>query len=83
MSSTQIEPNSINIAAAVKSTTKIAQYWEADLTYRAELPWDTAPTVSVENLRDKNPSFAIGTQYNPDPGSGNPPGRIWPVEALL
>ncbi|MES2340107.1 MAG: TonB-dependent receptor [Pseudomonadota bacterium] len=78
-SSTQIEPNSINIAAAVKSTTKIDEYWQTDLTYRAELPWDTALTLSVMNLLDKEPPFAIGTQYSYDPGSGNPLGRVWTV----
>jgi iron complex outermembrane receptor protein len=68
-STTQVEPNSINIAAAVKSTTKVAEYWQHDLTYRAELPWDTALTLSVMNLLDEDPPFAIGTQYNYDPGS--------------
>ncbi|WP_310541995.1 TonB-dependent receptor domain-containing protein [Phenylobacterium sp.] len=78
-STTQIEPNSINIAAAVKSTTKVAEYWQHDLTYRAELPWDTALTLSVMNLLDEDPPFAIGTQYNYDPGSGNPLGRVYTV----
>jgi iron complex outermembrane receptor protein len=78
-STTQVEPNSINIAAAVKSTTKVAEYWQHDLTYRAELPWDTALTLSVMNLLDEDPPFAIGTQYNYDPGSGNPLGRVYTV----
>ena len=78
-STTQIEPNSINIAAAVKSTTKVPEYWQHDLTYRAELPWDTALTLSVMNILDKDPPFAIGTQYNYDPGSGNPLGRVYTV----
>ncbi|MDP3869660.1 TonB-dependent receptor domain-containing protein, partial [Phenylobacterium sp.] len=78
-STTQIEPNSINIAAAVKSTTKVAEYWQHDLTYRAELPWDTALTLSVMNVLDQEPPFAIGTQYNYDPGSGNPLGRVYTI----
>ena len=31
------------------------------------------------NILDKDPPFAIGTQYNYDPGSGNPLGRVWTV----
>ena len=78
-STIQTEANSINIAAAVKSTAKIGEYWQHDLTYRAELPWDTALTLSVMNLLDAEPPFAIGTQYNYDPGSGNPLGRVWTI----
>jgi iron complex outermembrane receptor protein len=78
-SSLQTEANSINIAAAVKSTAKIAEYWQHDITYRAELPWDTALTLSVMNVLDQDPPFAIGTQYNYDPGSGNPLGRVYSI----
>jgi iron complex outermembrane receptor protein len=74
---TQTESNSIGLAAAVKSTTKIPEYWQHDLTYRVELPWDTAVTASVQNLFDKDPPFAIGTQYNYDPSSATPLGRVY------
>ncbi len=76
-STTQVETNSINIANAVGSTTKIPEYWQHDLTYKIELPWDTTATATVQNLFDKDPPFAIGTQYNYDPGSGNPLGRVY------
>ena len=75
-STTQIETNSINIARNVGSTAKIAEYWQHDLTYKTELPWDTTATVTVQNIFDEDPPFAIGTQYNYDPGSGNPLGRV-------
>ena len=73
----QVEPNPINIAAAVKSTAKIAEYWQLDLTYRVELPWTTTATLGVQNVFDNEPSFAIGTQYNYDPSSGTPLGRVF------
>lgn len=76
-STTQVEANSINIAAATGNSTKIAEYWQHDLTYRVQLPWDTSATLSVMNIFDEDPPFAIGTQYNYDPGSGNPLGRVY------
>lgn len=76
-STTQVETNSINIANAVGSTTKIDEYWQHDLTYRVELPWETSATFSITNILDTDPPFAIGTQYNYDPGSGNPLGRVF------
>ena len=78
-STLQTEATPIAIANNVKSTAKIGEYWQTDLTYRAELPWDTALTLSVMNVLDTDPPFAIGTQYNYDPGSGNPLGRVWSV----
>ena len=76
---TQIETNSIGLALATKGTTKIPEYWQHDLTYRAELPWDTTATLSVQNVFDEDPPFAIGTQYNYDPSSANPLGRVYAV----
>ncbi|MDP1597973.1 TonB-dependent receptor domain-containing protein [Phenylobacterium sp.] len=76
---TQIETNSIGLALATKGTTKIPEYWQHDLTYRAELPWDTTATLSIQNLFDEDPPFAIGTQYNYDPSSANPLGRVYAV----
>ncbi|HVK41783.1 MAG TPA: TonB-dependent receptor [Phenylobacterium sp.] len=76
---TQIETNSIGLALATKGTTKIPEYWQHDLTYRVELPWDTTATLTVQNLFDEDPPFAIGTQYNYDPSSATPLGRVYAV----
>ncbi|MBT9473255.1 MAG: TonB-dependent receptor [Pseudomonadota bacterium] len=73
----QTESNSIGLALATKGTTKIPEYWQHDLTYRVELPWDTVVTASVQNIFDADPPFAIGTQYNYDPSSANPLGRVY------
>ncbi|MBP7702071.1 MAG: TonB-dependent receptor [Phenylobacterium sp.] len=75
----QVESNSIGLAIATKTTTKIPEYWQHDLTYRAELPWDTTLTATVQNIFDEEPPFAIGTQYNYDPSSANPLGRVFAV----
>ncbi|WP_374453768.1 TonB-dependent receptor domain-containing protein [Phenylobacterium sp.] len=75
----QTESNSIGLAIATKTTTKIPEYWQHDLTYRAELPWDTTLTATVQNIFDEEPPFAIGTQYNYDPSSANPLGRVFAV----
>ena len=75
-STNQTEANSIAIAAQVHGSTKIGEYWQHDLTYTGQLPWDTTATLAVLNLFDKDPPFAIGTQYNYDPGSGSPLGRV-------
>jgi iron complex outermembrane receptor protein len=75
----QIESNSIGLALATKTTTKVPEYWQHDLTYRIELPWDTTMTATVQNIFDEEPPFAIGTQYNYDPGSGTPLGRVYAV----
>ena len=75
----QTESNSIGLALATKTTTKIPEYWQHDLTYRAELPWDTTMTATVQHIFDEEPPFAIGTQYNYDPSSANPLGRVYAV----
>ena len=75
-STTQVETNSIALAAALKTSIKIPEYWQHDLTYRVELPWETTATLTVQNIFDEDPPFALGTQYNYDPGSGNPLGRV-------
>jgi len=72
----QIEGTPIAIAAAVKGPTVIPAYWQHDITYKVDLPWDTTATVSIMNLLDEKPPFAIGVQYNYDFGSGNPLGRV-------
>ena len=76
-STTQVESSPIAIAAAVKGTTKIPEYWQHDLTFSMLLPWETRASVTVQNIFDEDPPFAIGTQYNYDPGSGNPLGRVY------
>ena len=72
----QIEATPIAIAAYVSGPTVIPEYWQHDITYKVDLPWDTTATVSVMNLFDEEPPFAIGVQYNYDYGSGNPLGRV-------
>ncbi|HEY9236682.1 MULTISPECIES: TonB-dependent receptor domain-containing protein [Phenylobacterium] len=80
-STTQTDSNSIGLAIATKQSTKIPEYWQHDLTYRVELPWDTTLTASVQNIFDEDPPFAIGTQYSYDPGSANPLGRVFAIAA--
>jgi len=60
----------------VGASIKIDSYIQHDLTYRVQLPWDTTATLSIQNLLDEDPPFAIGTQYNYDFSSGNPLGRV-------
>jgi len=77
-STTHVETNPIALAAALKIPgTKIPEYWQHDLTYRVELPWNTTLTATVQNIFDEDPPFALGTQYSYDPGSGNPLGRVY------
>jgi iron complex outermembrane receptor protein len=71
------EALAISLATNVRSTAKIGEYWQHDLTYTAQLPWDATATLAVQNVFDTDPPFAIGTQYNYDPGSGNPLGRVF------
>ena len=77
----QTESNSIGLAIATKTTTKIPEYWQHDLTYRVDLPWDTTLTATVQNIFDEDPPFAIGTQYNYDPSSATPLGRVFAIGA--
>lgn len=67
------------IAGLVGGSPYIKYYIQHDLTYRVELPYQTDLTLSIQNIFDKDPPFAIGTQYNYDPGSGNPLGRVFSV----
>lgn len=68
-STTQVEALPIAIANAVKSTAKIDEYWQHDLTHPGRTALDTALTLSVMMFSYAEPPFAIGTQYNYDPGS--------------
>ena len=51
-----------------------------DLDYRVQLPWDTTMTLSVDNIFDRDPSFAR-LDLNYDPFTGNPYGRTFKVSA--
>ena len=74
-------PNTIARNVGKPEASKIPEYWQHDLTYRVELPWESSLSVTVQNLFDEEPPFAIGTQYNYDFGSGNPLGRVIAVSA--
>jgi len=45
-----------------------------------QLPWDTTMTLSVDNIFDRDPSFAR-LDLNYDPFTGNPYGRTFKVSA--
>jgi iron complex outermembrane receptor protein len=51
-----------------------------DLDYRVQLPWETTVVLSVDNLFDRDPSFAR-LDLNYDPFTGNPLGRVFKVSA--
>jgi iron complex outermembrane receptor protein len=56
------------------STVKATYLFDAD--YRVQLPWDTTVTLSVDNIFDRDPSFAR-LDLNYDPFTGNPYGRTF------
>ena len=78
-------PNVVRDAAnnAVPLTNKgqkIKSYETVDLNYRVFLPWDTTLVLTVNNLFDKDPSFArLDLGY--DPFTGNPLGRTYKISA--
>ena len=49
----------IAIANNVKGPVKIDEYWQSDITYKIELPWDTSATLSVMNVFDADPSEVL------------------------
>ncbi|MBX3485586.1 TonB-dependent receptor [Phenylobacterium sp.] len=51
-----------------------------DLDYRWKAPWDTTIVLSVDNLFDRDPSFAR-LDLNYDPFTGNPLGRVFKISA--
>ena len=55
---------------------KIADTWLVELDYRVQLPWETTATLSVDNLFDRDPSFAR-LDLNYDPFTGNALGRTY------
>jgi iron complex outermembrane receptor protein len=57
---------------------KIEENVIVDAAYRAELPWDTTLVLRLQNIFDKDPSFArVAPGY--DPFTGNPLGRTFKV----
>jgi iron complex outermembrane recepter protein len=55
---------------------KVEDFYTLDLTYQAELPWDTTLTASVFNVFDRDPS-AARLEISYDPFIGNPYGRTY------
>lgn len=78
---TEATPIAIAVNTGQADAIKIKEYWQHDLTYKVDLPWDTTASITVQNIFDTKPPFAIGTQYNYDYGSGNPLGRVIAVGA--
>lgn len=78
----QVESTPLALAAAlnasgIPTTTDVPEYYQHDVTYRMDIPSVEAQlNLSVQNVFDEEPPFAFGTQYNYDPGSGNPLGRV-------
>jgi iron complex outermembrane receptor protein len=73
----QTESSPKALAAALGKNPDIAEYFQHDVTYRLNIPrFDAQLSASVQNVFDEEPPFAFGTQYNYDPGSGSPLGRI-------
>lgn len=70
---------STSLAVAQGASTKVKAYFQHDLTYRVDLPWETQLTLQVQNVFDTDPPFAYGFQYNYDPSTVNPLGRVYSV----
>jgi iron complex outermembrane receptor protein len=60
----------------ITSGQKINETWLTNVTYRGQLPWDTTLTFSIDNLFDRDPSFAR-LDLNYDPFTGEPLGRTY------
>jgi iron complex outermembrane receptor protein len=58
----------------VTAGSNIKATYLVDLAYRVQLPWDTTATLAIDNLFDRDPSFAR-LDLNYDPFTGNPMGR--------
>ncbi|WP_333587361.1 TonB-dependent receptor domain-containing protein, partial [Phenylobacterium sp.] len=57
---------------------KVEDFYSVDLTYQAELPWNTTMTASVFNMFDRDPS-AARLELSYDPFIGNPYGRTYKI----
>lgn len=74
---TQVSPGSTVPSNAVTySGRKIDAYIQHDIAYRLELPWNTTATFTVQNVFDRDPSFAR-TELNYDALTSNPLGRTF------
>jgi iron complex outermembrane receptor protein len=76
-STVQSDATAVSLAATFRSVTKVGYYFQHDLTYRIDLPWKTQATLSVQNILDTAPPFAFAMQYNYDPSTVNPLGRVY------
>ena len=72
-----LAPNPVNGAVLTRGST-IGSTVMVDLDYRVYLPWDTTLNLSVENLFDRDPSFAR-LDLNYDPFTGDTLGRTFKV----
>ena len=55
---------------------KVEELLNFDLIYRVELPWETAATLTIQNVLDEDPSFYRGiVPYNS--AYGSPLGRTF------
>ena len=74
--------SSIALAAALKKPIKISEYWQHDLTYRVELPWDTTATLTVQNIFDDRISVTSSdgaTPVNYQRDYLDPQGRVFRI----
>jgi iron complex outermembrane receptor protein len=65
--------------SAYGATTKVPAYIQHDVTYRYDINDKTTVSLTVQNVFDKSPPFAFGTQYNYDASTVNPLGRVYQV----
>jgi len=70
-----LAPNPVN-GAIITGGKKIESQTTVDFDYRAMLPWDATLVFSVDNLLDRDPSFAR-LDLNYDPFTGNALGRTF------
>ncbi len=68
----------LDAAVAGVQEATIKAFWQIDLAYQAQLPWDSTLTLKVDNLFDRAPPFAY-SQFNYDYTLGNPLGRVFGV----
>lgn len=74
---TQVSPTpGVSPSAVTYSGRKIDAFIQHDLAYRVELPWETTATLTVQNVFDRDPSFAR-TELNYDALTSNPLGRTF------
>lgn len=57
---------------------KSKDFWQHDVVFRIETKWDTAVTLSIQNILDDDPPFK-NSQYNYDYTSASPLGRVFEI----